>query len=290
MENNYTLHGSIRRLTEIAQKKVFPKTKNLLLYNFCIHMYIFEVSLFGIHIAPTWYWLMYAIGFSFCYFFVGKYGKVSKKDMDTLLLYIFFWVIGGGRIGYVLFYNPSYFIEHPTEIIALWNGGMSFHGGFLWVLIASFIFGKRHDYKFFELTDILAVCLPVALGLGRIGNWINWELPGYPGYTGPWAMTIWDVSYFPSPLLQAWLEGILLTGLMMLSWRSWGYKKPWLLSSLFLIGYGAVRLIAEWFRLPDLHIWYLFHTGWITLGMIYTLPMFIAGIILLLWSTRDTNE
>jgi len=253
-------------------------------------MYIFDISLFGIHIAPTWYWLMYAIGFSFCYFFVGKYGKVQKKHMDTLLLFVFFWVIGGGRLGYVLFYNPAYFMSNPEEIFAIWNGWMSFHGGFLWVLIAVYIFGWRYRYRFFEITDILAVCLPVALGLGRIGNWINGELPWYTGYTWPLAMTIGDVSYFPSPLLQAFLEGIVLTIVMMTFWKIWFSRKIWFLSGIFLLWYASVRLIAEQFRLPDEHIGYLFGTSWMTLGMLYTLPMLLAGWIILTLSHKNKKE
>lgn len=274
-------------------------------YNFCIHMYIFSVTLFGIQIAPTWYGLMYAIGFSFCYFFIGKYGKIQKEHIDTLLFYIFLWVIGWGRIGYILFYNPDYFLENPSEIIAIWNGGMSFHGGFLWVLVATYIYGKKYKYNFFEITDILAICIPVALGLGRMGNWINEELPWYAGYTGIFAMTIGDVSYFPSPLLQAFLEGIILFGIMFYFWNKsqkflilWTHDtiNPWYyapgkLSAVFLIWYASMRLIAEKFRLPDGHVGYLFDTSWITLGMLYTLPMFLAGIaILILSKKKEANE
>lgn len=249
-------------------------------------MYIFEASIFGIHIAPTWYWLMYAIGFIFCYTFVGKYSKIEKEKLDSLLFYIFLWVIGGGRLGYVLFYNPTYFLQNPNEIIALWNGWMSFHGGFLWVLIAVYIFTRKYRYKFFEITDILAVCIPIALWLGRIWNYINNELPGYAGYTGLGAMEIGGMSYFPSPLLQAFLEGIVLTGIMFYFWRR-DQKIHWKiqrgkLSGIFLIGYGATRIIAEQFRLPDTHIGYLFGTEWVTLGILYSVPMLIVGVTLLL--------
>jgi phosphatidylglycerol:prolipoprotein diacylglycerol transferase len=250
-------------------------------------MYIFDVSVFGIHIAPTWYWLMYAIGFSFCYFFVSRFGTINKKHMDTFLFYIFLWVIGGGRFGYALLYNPTYFASNPIEILALWNGGMSFHGGFAWVLIAVWIFCLRYRYRFFEITDILAICLPVALGLGRIGNWINWELPWYSGYTWPFAMTLWDTSYFPSPLLQAFLEGIILTIIMILFWKAWSTRRVWFLSGIFLVWYATMRLIAEQFRLPDEHIGYLFETSWITIGILYTIPMLIAGISILTWKRSN---
>lgn len=257
-------------------------------------MHIFELSVFGFQIAPTWYGLMYALGFTFCYIFVKLYSTIQQKHLDTLLTYIFFWVIWGGRLGYIILYNPILFMENPLEILAIWNGGMSFHGGLLWVLIASFIFGKIYNYKFFELTDILAVCLPVALGLGRIGNWINQELPWYTPYDGPFAMTIHWVKHFPSPLLEMVLEGIVLFGILFSLWYSGRLGilklKPWFLGAIFLIWYSIARLIAENFRLPDSHVGYLWGTDWMTLGIAYTIPMLISWISILLWSTKKTSE
>jgi phosphatidylglycerol:prolipoprotein diacylglycerol transferase len=255
-------------------------------------MYIFDISILGIQIAPTWYWLMYALGFSFCYLFGARYGKVQKQDLDNILLYIFLGVILGWRIGYVILYNPMFFISNPLEIFSIWKWGMSFHGGFLWVLIAVLLFARKYSYRFFDITDTLAVCVPVALGLGRIGNWINGELPWYAGYTWLLAMKIGDISYFPSPVLQAFLEGIVLTSIMMIIWKTWVSRRAWFLSGCFLVWYALVRLIAENYRLPDEHIGYLFSTSWITLGMIYTLPLMLAGIIILMWTTgrKQANE
>lgn len=249
-------------------------------------MHIFDVSVFGFQIAPTWYGLMYAIGFTFCYFFVGKYGKIQQKHMDTLLLYIFFGVVGGWRLWYVLFYDLAFFWAHPLDIFAIWNWGMSFHGGFLGVLISTFLFGRRYGYRFFDITDILAVCLPVALGLGRIGNWINAELPWYAPYNWPFSMQIDGVWHFPNPLLEMVLEGIVLFLILFALWYSRARKKYTLhrgmLSAVFLIWYSIARLIAEGFRLPDTHIGYLLGTDWLTLGIIYTSPMLIAGCTLLM--------
>lgn len=253
-------------------------------------MHIFDISIFGLHIAPTWYGLMYAIGFIFCYHFIKKFGKLSTIELDSLLTYVFLGVILGGRIGYVLLYNRGYFVEHPWEIFAFWNWGMSFHGGFVWVLIAIFLFCKKYQKPFWEITDILAVCIPVALGLGRIGNWINNELPWYLGYSGVFAMRINGGSYFPSPLLQAFLEGIILTCIMFFCWKQFWVHKKWFLSSIFLIGYGCVRLIAELFRLPDNHIWYLLGTEWLTLGMLYTIPMIIIWILLVSWPIQNNKN
>jgi phosphatidylglycerol:prolipoprotein diacylglycerol transferase len=212
--------------------------------------------------------------------------KFRDNDIDTLLYYIFFGVLLWGRIGYVLLYNPWYFLAHPSEIFAFWNGGMSFHGGFLGVLIAVFAFARLKKYSFFAITDVLAVIIPVALGLGRIGNSINQELLGFSPYNWPFAVVVNGVSHFPSPLFEMLLEGILLFGIMFSFWKLRpSYFKlrtsNWFLSSIFLIGYATMRLIAEQFRLPDSHIGYLFGTDFITIGMIYTLPMFVFGLYLL---------
>lgn len=247
-------------------------------------MYIFQWNIFGIQLSPTWYWLMYALGFIIAYSFMKKNWKYRGEDIDTLLYFVFFGVVFWGRIGYVLLYNFSYFIENPSQIFAFWKWGMSFHGGFLWVLLAVWIFAKWKKYLLFSITDILAVIIPVALGLGRIGNYINGELLGFSPYNGPLAIVTNGVSHFPSPLLEMFLEGVLLFGIMLYFWKS--QPKTWLLSSVFLIGYATMRLIAEQFRLPDAQIGYLFDTGYITLGMLYTVPMFIVGIYLLFRTTR----
>ena len=140
-------------------------------------MPIFETQLFGIHIAPTWYGLMYALGFIICYQFMMRKSKLTKSELETLLYFVFFGVLLGGRLGYVVLYNFSYFAEHPSEILAFWHGGMSFHGGFLGTLIAIVAFSWKYKKRFFDITDPLAIIIPIALGLGRLGNWINQELP-----------------------------------------------------------------------------------------------------------------
>jgi len=245
-------------------------------------MSIFEVSLFGFQIAPTWYGLMYAIGFFCCYEYVRKYGYLRGNEDESLLTYIFLWVIWGWRIGYVILYNLEYFIAHPLEIFAIWQWGMSFHGGALGVIIALFLFSWRKKYHIFNLSDPLVTILPLALGLGRIWNVINKELLGYSPYRWPFAIIKDWVSHFPSPLLEAWLEWILLLTLMFM-WkkREWKIGRiPGYSSALFLWGYALFRLFSELFRLPDSHIGYLAGTHWLTLGMIYTLPMLIGSSII----------
>lgn len=149
---------------------------------------------------------MYVLGFLYCYIFFKKKSTLTPENIDSLLLFIFFGVILGGRIGYVLLYNPEYFFTHPSEIFQIWKGGMSFHGGFIGTIIAVWIFSVMKHISFFSITDLLAVCVPVAIGLGRIGNWINHELPGFSPYNGPFPLVIDGVSHFPSPLLEMFLE------------------------------------------------------------------------------------
>ncbi len=269
------------RLSKI-KKNHFTNDKPVVLYNSCIHMHIFDISFYGIHIAPTWYGLSYALGFMICYFFVRHYHTFSKKEhIDTLLTYIFIWVVLGGRIGYVVLYHSAWLLSDPLQIVKIWEWGMSFHGGFLWTVLMMWIFAKRYRYEFWKLIDTLAVIVPIAIGLGRIGNWINQELPGYTPYDGRFPMMIDWVWHFPSPLLGVFLEGILLLIVMLYFWRFSRQRNPWFLSGVFLIGYSIARLIGERYRLPDIHIWYLLSTDWLTLGILYTVPMLWYGLYLI---------
>lgn len=247
-------------------------------------MYIFNISLFGIQIAPTWYGLMYALGFIICYQYVKKLSKIKVQHMDTLLFYIFLGVILGWRLGYVILYNPVYFLSHPLSIPMTWQWGMSFHGGALGVIIAMFLFAKKYKYQIFQVSDPIVTILPVALGLWRLGNYINQELPGYTPYNWPLAINKLGVQYFPSPLLEGFLEWFILLILLLI--YKHGIEKDnyhsWVSSGLFLLGYWCLRIIAEFFRLPDWHIWYLMGTHWITLGMIYTIPMILIGVVILI--------
>jgi phosphatidylglycerol:prolipoprotein diacylglycerol transferase len=251
-------------------------------------MHIFEFPLFGIQIAPTWYGLMYALGFMICYLFIKKFFNFREKEhVDTLLICVFLGVVLGGRLGYVLFYNPLFFIAHPMEVLKIWTGGMSFHGGLLGVILAVYLFARRYGYNFWKLIDTLAVVVPIALGLWRIGNWINGELYGYWPYTWPIPMVIDGVPHFPSPILEMFLEGILLFLILFILFiKRWFQVRPGIYSWVFLIGYALSRLIAECFRLPDAHIGYLFGTHWVTLGILYTIPMLIFWVWLITKSVR----
>ena len=239
---------------------------------------------------------MYAFWFLISYFFVKKWGRLTLRELDTLLLSVFIWVVLGGRIGYILFYNFEYYFEHPTKILSLWEWGMSFHGWLIWVIAAVFFYAKKYKKSFFSITDSLAIIVPVAIGLWRIGNYINGELPGYTPYDWPFGMVKNGIAHFPSPLFEMLLEGIFLFLIMLFfAWkRSYFHEEKskhknnatWFLSALFLIVYAIFRLIAEQFRLPDSHIGYLFGTDWITIGIIYTLPILIVGMVIIFLRRR----
>lgn len=169
-------------------------------------MPIFSTTLFGITLAPTWYGLMYALGFIGGYLILRRRKILSETELDSLVLYVFFGVFLGGRLGYVLFYNLSYYLAHPVEILYTWQGGMSFHGGVIGVILAMLLFTRVHWKSFLVIADSVTSILPIGLGLGRIGNYINKELLGFTPYNGLFAVEKNGLSYFPSPLLEAVLE------------------------------------------------------------------------------------
>ncbi|MDQ7009038.1 MAG: prolipoprotein diacylglyceryl transferase [Candidatus Gracilibacteria bacterium] len=252
-------------------------------------MTIFNIELFGITIAPSYYGLMYALGFIFGYWLIKNRIYINKKNilkpstdwkigdfMDSLLFYIFFGVVIGGRLGYVIFYNFSNFLSNPLDILKVWEGGMSFHGGIIGVTIAMILFSKRQKISFYKLADQVSLVVPIGLGLGRIGNYLNKELLGFGEYYGPLAVKTNSGSYFPSPLVELFLEGIVLFIILNLVYK---YKKlkNGQIASLLLILYGIFRILVEAiFREPDAHIGYILN--YFTLGEIYSLPMIIIGI------------
>ena len=243
---------------------------------------------FGIH----WYGLMYLAGF-LAFIALGKLRAkrfpergFSTEMVDDLLTYGVLGVILGGRLGEVLFYQPGYYFSHPLEIFAIWKGGMSFHGGFLGVLVAMALFGRRRGLGFFQVTDFIAPLVPLGLMAGRIGNFINGELWGRVADASlPWAMVFPYVDAqprHPSQLYQASLEGLCL---FLLLWLFSARHRPvGAVSGLFLIGYGAFRFIAEYFREPDAGIFG--HSYSISMGQWLSLPMVILGIYFLIRAYR----
>jgi len=239
-------------------------------------------------LAVRWYGLMYLVGFVL-FVVLGKYRARQNlltgwhpRDVDDMLFYGVFGVILGGRLGYVLFYKPAYYLAHPLEIFALWQGGMSFHGGFIGVLIALAFFARNRHKRWLEVTDFVAPLIPLGLAAGRLGNFINGELWGRPTSV-PWAMVFPQVDgqpRHPSQLYELGLEGLLLFTILWLYARR---KRPLgAVSGAFLIGYGTFRFVVEYAREPDSFLG-LLTLGW-TMGQWLSIPMIVVGAALVIWA------
>jgi phosphatidylglycerol:prolipoprotein diacylglycerol transferase len=247
-------------------------------------------------LAIHWYGLMYLAGF-LAFLFLGKLRArrfpergFTPEMVDDMLTYGVLGVILGGRLGQVLFYEPGYYVSHPAEILAIWRGGMSFHGGFLGVLAAMAIFARRKGLTFFQITDFIAPLVPLGLMAGRIGNFINGELWGRVADASlPWSMVFPWVDQqprHPSQLYQAGLEGLCL---FLLLWCFSAKQRPIrAVSGVFLIGYGSFRFIAEYFREPDAGIFG--HSYNISMGQWLSLPMIVLGAYLLLLAYRSEKK
>lgn len=235
-------------------------------------------------IALRWYSIMYILGFLSSYILVRhqikKIGLSIKKDaIDALYSYLILGLIIGARLGYVLFYNLSFYLKNPLEIIALWHGGMSFHGGLIGSILAGYLFCKKYRLNFWQMSDLVIVTAPIGLGLGRLGNFINGELYGRVTDV-PWAMIFpsgGPLPRHPSQLYEFFLEGILLFFIL------WTLKekrpKKGLLTATFLMLYGSFRFVVEFFREPDIQIGYIF--GYFTMGQILCTIMFLIGFFIL---------
>jgi phosphatidylglycerol:prolipoprotein diacylglycerol transferase len=221
---------------------------------------------------------------------------ISKEALDDWLFWAVLGIIIGGRIGYTLFYNFGYYLNHPLQILAVWQGGMSFHGGFLGVVMAAYIYGRKHKLALLSLADIIAMAAPVGLLLGRMANFVNAELWGRPTDV-PWgvifpgdaaqacATALTDCARHPSQLYEGALEGLLLgTVLLVLVWRYSALKKPGLIAGLFFAGYGVSRFIVEFFReadaqfiTPDSPTGAVF--AGLSMGQLLCVPMIAIGLL-----------
>jgi phosphatidylglycerol:prolipoprotein diacylglycerol transferase len=248
-------------------------------------------SLGPLHVR--WYGLMYVLGFLASYYLVRRQIREFKYQQladhfENLNLVLILGVVIGGRLGYVLFYNLPYYLEHPLEIFATWSGGMSFHGACLALIFGGWIFCRKNNIDFWKSADIYTATLPIGLGLGRIGNFINGELYGRVTDL-PWGMVFpggGPLPRHPSQLYQSFLEGFVL---FVILWSV--HKKPWQenrywphgsVIAMFLIGYGCLRIVVEYFREPDQQVGYLF--GLITMGQLLSGFMVVSG--LLIWKIR----
>jgi len=268
-------------------------------------------------LAVRWYGLMYLLAF-IQIVILGKFRARQNlltgwhpRDVDDMLFYGVFGTILGGRLGYVLFYKPFYYFAHPAEMLAIWQGGMSFHGGFLGVLIALWLYARNRNKRWLEVTDFVAPLVPLGLAFGRLGNFINGELWGrVTSATAPWAVYFpqaaaedkaWITAFpqeaaarglaaiyervgmlprHPSQLYESALEGLVLFALIWLYARN---RRPLgAVSGLFLIGYGSFRFLVEYAREPDSFL------GMLALGMSMgqwlSLPMVVIGVLMMLWA------
>ncbi|WP_280549412.1 prolipoprotein diacylglyceryl transferase [Halomonas sp. 11-S5] len=233
-----------------------------------------------------WYGLMYVVGFIAAWFLGRRRAErigLSSDDVGDLLFYAAIGVVVGGRLGYALFYGLPQWLADPLWIFRVWDGGMSFHGGLVGVLLAALWFAHKKRLAFFTLTDFVAPLVPIGLGAGRIGNFINHELPGRVT-TLPWGMPFPGMDpapRHPSSLYEALLEGAVLFALLW--WVSSIPRRRGLVSGLFLLLYGVFRFLVEFVRLPDPQLGFI-ALGWLTMGMLLTLPMIAVGIALIAWS------
>jgi phosphatidylglycerol:prolipoprotein diacylglycerol transferase len=239
-----------------------------------------------------WYGMMYMIGFMLAWWLGTKRAQqpnsaIQLEHLNDLLFYAVLGVILGGRVGYVLFYDLSAYLANPLSIFKVWQGGMSFHGGLIGVLIAMWLYGRQINRRFFEVTDFIAPLVPLGLATGRIGNFINGELWGRPTDM-PWGMIFPNplaehIPRHPSQLYQMVLEGICL---FIVLWLFSKKPRPTMaVSGVFLIGYAFFRSLAECFRSPDIHIGFVAF-NWLTMGQLLCIPMLIAGIILVMLAYR----
>jgi phosphatidylglycerol---prolipoprotein diacylglyceryl transferase len=233
---------------------------------------------FGIH----WYGITYLLGF-LAFFALGRYQIKHKtwfgwntQMLDDALFYGALGVILGGRMGYVLFYQLGDFLQNPLDILKVWQGGMSFHGGFLGVLIAMYFFNKKHGQPWLKIMDFVAPLVPIGLGAGRMGNFINGELVGRPtnGNFGMIFPQVDNIARHPSQLYEFALEGLVLFGILWIFSRK---QRPiGAISALFLLGYGVFRFLVEYTRQPDAHLG-LLQLGF-SMGQWLCVPMIVIGI------------
>ena len=237
-------------------------------------------------LAIRWYALAYVAGLILGWRAVRGLahrhpGVMSDKDVDDLLLWATIGVVVGGRVGYVLVYNPVYYLHHLSDVFAIWQGGMSFHGGLVGVTVAIVIFCRMRKLRLLRVSDLVACQVPIGLFFGRIANFINGELWGRPTDVS-WGMIFPDpraggIPRHPSQLYQALLEGVLLY-LILWQWRrrTGARTRPGELTGVFCMGYAIARIIGEFFRQPDPQLGFLF--GGTTMGQLLSVPLFLLGL------------
>ncbi len=251
-------------------------------------------------LSVKWYGLAYIAGLILGWLYIKRLlaepnlwtsagTPLAPEKVDDLLIYMTLGVLVGGRLGYVLFYEPRHFLSHPLDIPAVWQGGMAFHGGLIGSIIAIVAFARRHNAGAWSLLDVCAAATPIGLFFGRLANFTNAELFGRPT-TVPWAMVFpgaGPLERHPSQLYEAFLEGLVLFGVLWwLTHKAFALRRPGLVAGTFLAGYGLARSFCEFFREPDPG--HLFTAGPFTAGILYSLPMIIIGLWLVRGAARRT--
>jgi phosphatidylglycerol:prolipoprotein diacylglycerol transferase len=251
-------------------------------------------------VAIHWYGLTYLAAFGLFMFLalrrlrhepyasIRGEGAWSRKDVEDMLFLGVLGVVAGGRLGYCLFYKPAYYAAHPLEIFYVWQGGMSFHGGMLGVIVSQWWFARSRGKPVWQVLDFVAPCVPLGLAAGRVGNFINGELWGRAADPSlPWAMIFpqaGNVPRHPSQVYQFLLEGLLLFVLLWLYARK--PRRAGQVSGMFLLGYGIFRFVAEFFREPDAHLLWLQQSTGLSMGQWLCVPMMVAGVLLWMWASR----
>jgi phosphatidylglycerol:prolipoprotein diacylglycerol transferase len=246
--------------------------------------------------AIRWYALAYVVGLLGGWFLARRIAATSRfwgglrqptaTDIDDVIVWVALGIVLGGRLGYVLFYNFGAYLSRPAEIFAVWQGGMSFHGGFLGAILALVLFARSRGLNSLAMLDLAAVVTPIGLFLGRIANFINGELWGRPAPDVPWAFVFpgaGPVPRHPSQLYEAFGEGLVLFLVVAVAVRRFGFRRPGLIGGIFVLGYAVARIVCEFFREPDPQLGYLLGTsvdalrGGLTMGMILSIPMALVG-------------
>jgi phosphatidylglycerol:prolipoprotein diacylglycerol transferase len=218
----------------------------------------------------------------------GTTPRPDKEQIDDLIVWVALGVIIGGRLGYVLFYDLASYLGRPHEILFVWQGGMSFHGGLLGALVACFLFARSRGLIGLSMLDLVAVAAPIGLFFGRIANFINGELWGRPAPDFPFAVIFpyaGPVPRYPSQLFEAATQGLLLFIVMLIALAVVGLRRPGMLAGIFAIGYAAARIFCEFFREPDPQLGFLVG-DWLTMGMLLSLPLALAGIAAIIAARR----
>ncbi|WP_112662686.1 prolipoprotein diacylglyceryl transferase [Microvirga flavescens] len=260
-------------------------------------------------LAIRWYALAYIVGLLGGWFYAKRLAAKAALwtplpqpkpiDIDDLIVWAALGVVLGGRTGYVLFYNLSAYLAEPLEIFAIWHGGMSFHGGLIGATLAIILFARRRGLNALSVLDLASVVAPIGLFFGRIANFINGELWGRPAPDFPYAVIFphaGPLPRHPSQLYEAFGEGLILFVIMAVAVNRFGFRRPGLLSGLFVVGYALARIVCEFFREPDAQLGFLFGSafqflgGGITMGMVLSLPLALLGLGLMWAAARGKTK